>query len=75
MAKDYSQLNKEEPLRVIDKLESHKECGLVWDEEKTNFYPDYLVHLDGKPKENLKKTYEWSNVECRDWNEWKNLGF
>ena len=35
MTKDYSQLSKEELLKVIDKIESKKEYGLVWDEEKT----------------------------------------
>lgn len=35
MAKDYSQLSKEDLLKVIDKLESRKRFGLVWDEEKT----------------------------------------
>lgn len=35
MAKDYSELNKEELIRIIEKLESRKKYGLVWDEEKT----------------------------------------
>jgi len=35
MAKDYSQLSKEELLKVIEKLESRKKYGLIWDEEKT----------------------------------------
>lgn len=35
MAKDYTQLSKEELLRVIDKIESRKKYGLIWDEERT----------------------------------------
>jgi len=35
MAKDYSKLEKEELLKVIEKLESRKRYGLIWDEEKT----------------------------------------
>lgn len=35
MAKDYSKLAKEDLLKVIEKLESHKKYGLIWDEEKT----------------------------------------
>lgn len=34
MIKDYSELNKEELLKVIEKLESRKKYGLIWDEEK-----------------------------------------
>lgn len=34
MAKDYSQLNKEELLKIVEKLESRKKYGLIWDEEK-----------------------------------------
>lgn len=33
--KDYSQLAKEDLLKVIEKLESRKKYGLIWDEEKT----------------------------------------
>lgn len=32
--KDYSKLEKEDLLKVIDKLESRKKYGLVWDEDK-----------------------------------------
>ena len=35
MAKNYSQLSKEELLNIILKLESRKKYGLIWDEEKT----------------------------------------
>lgn len=35
MAKDYSQLTKEELLGVIQKSDSRKKYGLIWDEEKT----------------------------------------
>lgn len=35
MAKDYSKLSKEDLLKVIEKLESRKKYGLIWDEEKT----------------------------------------
>jgi len=35
MAKDYSKLGKEELLKIIEKLESRKKYGLIWDEEKT----------------------------------------
>ena len=35
MAKDYSQLSKEELLGKIEKLESRKRYGLIWDEERT----------------------------------------
>ena len=35
MAKDYSKLEKEELLKVIEKIESRKKYGLIWDEEKT----------------------------------------
>ncbi|MFZ2970033.1 MAG: site-specific DNA-methyltransferase, partial [Minisyncoccia bacterium] len=33
--KDYSKLEKDDLLKVIEKLESRKKYGLVWDEEKT----------------------------------------
>jgi len=33
--KDYSKLSKEELLKIIEKLESRKKYGLVWDEAKT----------------------------------------
>ena len=33
--KDYSKLEKDELLKVIEKLESRKKYGLIWDEEKT----------------------------------------
>lgn len=35
MPKDYSKLSKEELLRVVEKLESQKRYGLIWDEERT----------------------------------------
>ncbi|MFA5106762.1 MAG: DNA methyltransferase [Patescibacteria group bacterium] len=35
MAKDYSKLSKEELLKTIEKLESRKKYGLIWDEERT----------------------------------------
>jgi adenine-specific DNA-methyltransferase len=35
MSKDYSKLEKGDLLKVIDKLESRKKYGLIWDEEKT----------------------------------------
>ncbi len=35
MSKDYSQLNKEELLKVVEKLETRKKYGLIWDEERT----------------------------------------
>jgi adenine-specific DNA-methyltransferase len=35
MAKDYSQFSKEELLKTIEKLESRKKYGLIWDEERT----------------------------------------
>lgn len=35
MAKNYSELTKEELLGVIQKIESRKKYGLIWDEEKT----------------------------------------
>ncbi len=35
MAKDYSELTKEELLGVIQKIDSRKKYGLIWDEEKT----------------------------------------
>jgi len=34
MAKDYSDLNKDQLLEVIEKLERKKKYGLVWDEER-----------------------------------------
>ena len=34
MAKDYSQLSKEELVKIVEKLESRKKYGLIWDEEK-----------------------------------------
>ncbi len=34
MAKDYSQMSKEELLNVIEKIEARKKYGLIWDEEK-----------------------------------------
>ncbi len=33
--KDYSQLSKEELVALVEKLESRKKYGLVWDEERT----------------------------------------
>lgn len=33
--KDYSKLEKDDLLKVIEKLESQKKYGLIWDEEKT----------------------------------------
>jgi len=33
--KDYSKLEKNDLLKIIEKLESHKKYGLIWDEEKT----------------------------------------
>lgn len=35
MGKDYSELSKKDLLGVIQKLESRKKYGLIWDEEKT----------------------------------------
>jgi len=35
MKKDYSKLEKDDLLKVIEKLESRKKYGLIWDEEKT----------------------------------------
>ena len=35
MTTDYSKFEKEDLLKVIDKLESRKKYGLIWDEEKT----------------------------------------
>lgn len=35
MAKDYSHLSKEELIKRIEKLESRKKYGLIWDEERT----------------------------------------
>ena len=35
MTKDYSKLEKNDLLKVIEKLESRKKYGLIWDEEKT----------------------------------------
>ena len=34
MAKDYSQFSKEELLKMVEKMESRKKYGLIWDEEK-----------------------------------------
>lgn len=34
MAKDFSQLSKEELLSIVERLESRKKYGLIWDEEK-----------------------------------------
>ena len=33
--KDYSKLEKEDLLKIIEKLESRKKYGLIWDEERT----------------------------------------
>lgn len=35
MAKDYAKLSKEELIKAIEKLESRKKYGLIWDEERT----------------------------------------
>lgn len=35
MANDYSELSKDDLLKVIAKLESRKKYGLIWDEERT----------------------------------------
>lgn len=35
MARDYSESSKEELIKIIEKLESRKKYGLIWDEEKT----------------------------------------
>jgi adenine-specific DNA-methyltransferase len=32
--KDYSELNKEELIKIVEKIESRKKYGLIWDEEK-----------------------------------------
>lgn len=34
MEKDYSNLSKEELIKIVEKLESRKKYGLIWDEEK-----------------------------------------
>jgi len=34
MSKDYSKLEKEDLLKVIEKIESHKKYGLIWDDLK-----------------------------------------
>src|SRR3989338_6951545 len=34
MAKDYSKLEKEELIKLVEKLDSRKKYGLIWDEEK-----------------------------------------
>jgi len=34
MTKDYSQLNREDLLKLVEKLESRKKYGLIWDEDK-----------------------------------------
>jgi len=34
MSKDYSQLNKEDLIKLVEKLESRKKYGLIWDEDK-----------------------------------------
>lgn len=34
MEKDYSKLNKEDLVKIVEKLESRKKYGLIWDEEK-----------------------------------------
>jgi adenine-specific DNA-methyltransferase len=34
MAKDYSQLSKEELIKMVEKLDARKKYGLIWDEEK-----------------------------------------
>src|SRR3989339_966111 len=34
MAKDYSQFSKEELLKIVEKMESCKKYGLIWDEEE-----------------------------------------
>lgn len=34
MAKDYSKLEKEELLKIVEKLESRKKYGLIWDEDR-----------------------------------------
>lgn len=34
MSKDYSQLSKDELVKLVEKLESRKKYGLIWDEEK-----------------------------------------
>ena len=33
--KDYSKFEKDELIKIIDKMESRKKYGLIWDEEKT----------------------------------------
>ncbi len=32
--KDYSQLSKDDLIKIVEKLESRKKYGLIWDEEK-----------------------------------------
>ena len=34
MTKDYSQFSKEELLKIVEKLETRKKYGLIWDEEE-----------------------------------------
>lgn len=48
MAKDYSKLEKDGLLKVIEKLESRKKYGLIWDEEKTKekFEKEYSLYYN-----------------------------
>ena len=32
--KDYSQLSKDDLIKIVEKMESRKKYGLIWDEEK-----------------------------------------
>jgi len=60
--KDYSKLEKDDLLKVIEKLESRKKYGLIWDEEKTkeqfekeseNALP-VLKEVKGKEMKNIR---------------------
>ncbi len=55
--KDYSSLSKEELIQIIEKLESRKKYGLIWDEEKV---PEKVV-VDCK--DNLPVLSEVKNKE------------
>jgi hypothetical protein len=41
MAKDYSQLTKEELLKIVEKLESRRTYGLVWDKCERGDWSDW----------------------------------
>ena len=70
MAKDYSKLEKDDLLKVIEKPESRKKYGLIWDEEKTKekfgFIRDTSHLLQYWDTSNLQRNWDVSRISSPD---------